>query len=70
MITIIKETPITIDGVDYLEQLVKDSECFGFYCCGKCCYRDWTRDEELDVDCCDVHGCGLLSHRYFLIRQL
>lgn len=70
MITIIKETPITIDGVDYLEQLVKDNECWGIECCEKCYYRGWSLTEDGDYDCCTVHGCTTNPQTYFRITKL
>ena len=70
MITILKESPITYDGVDYLEQLVRDSECAAGQACDLCFYKDYVPAIELIAGCADVHGCTLSNKTYFRIKPL
>ena len=70
MITILKETPITCDGADYLEQLVRDSECPAGEACNLCFYSGYEPSVELVADCAAVHGCTLSCKTYFKIKKL
>lgn len=70
MITILRETPIDFDGVDYLEQLVHDSECAAGEACYLCCYTGYESEIERYADCCTVHGCTLSDKTYFKITRL
>lgn len=70
MITVLKETPITCDGVDYLEQLVSDSECGAGDACELCFYNGYVPTIELLADCASVHGCTLSYKTYFKVKPL
>ena len=70
---ILKQTPITFDGVDGWEVLVKDDEigCESGDACDKCIYRRWTISNicyEVLVTCVDVHGCLFDYQTYFEFR--
>ena len=70
MITILKETPITIDGADYLEQLVEDAGCRVGEACSLCFYHEYEPDVNLLADCATVHGCTLSYKHYFKVKKL
>lgn len=70
MITVIKETPITIDGQDCKEQLVHNDDMSAFIGCDLCAYRGWSGYNENQCDCCTVHGCTTDPETYFLLSQL
>lgn len=70
MLTILKKTPITYNGVDCLEVLVKD-DCMGDSTpCELCMYQNYDPTENRNATCCDVHGCGLHANTYFLSFDL
>lgn len=70
MITVIKETPITIDGQDCKEQLVHNDDMSAFIACDLCAYRRWDGWGGTSTDCCTVHGCTTDPETYFLLSQL
>lgn len=70
MLTILKKTPITFNGVDCLEVLVKDDFMKASVPCELCMYRNYEPDSELLADCCTVHGCGLDFNTYFITQNL
>lgn len=65
MITVIKETPITVDGSDCMEQLVHNNDMSNFIACELCAYRGWDGWGETMADCCTVHGCTTDPETYF-----
>lgn len=65
MITVIKETPITVDGHDCMEQLVHNNDMSAFIACDLCAYRGWYDKTDTGCDCCTVHGCTLDPETYF-----
>lgn len=62
---IIKTTPITFNGVDGFEVLVKDSEVRAEDCCDNCMYSGYEISSELLADCSTVHSCGTSPFTYF-----
>lgn len=69
MITILKETPITIKGQDCILQLVSDNAIWVEDACEYCYYRDWADWSDCCAPCCIVHGCHSSEPTYFrLIR--
>lgn len=70
MITILKEALITIGDSDYVEQLVRDSECPVGEACNLCFYSGYEPTVELGAGCADVHGCTLSCKTYFKIKKL
>lgn len=70
MLTILKKTPITFNGVGCLEVLIKD-DCMGASIpCDLCIYRDYEHTKDIAATCCDVHGCGRTRNTYFIIQDL
>lgn len=59
MIQELKRTPITFNGVDGWEILIKDDEIHWEYdwVCERCMYFDWDDEEETLAPCDIVHGC-------------
>ncbi len=70
MITILKETPITFNGRDCMEQLVYDNKRFGNFACDLCCYRNWDDNSATLAECVDEHGCTLNPNVYFRISEI
>lgn len=70
MITVLKQTPATINGRDCYELLVHDDEMHACVACDLCIYRDWGDYQVIEVDCCTVHGCTLDPNTYFIAKQL
>lgn len=70
MITIIKKTPITFNGVDCMEVLVHDDNIVDCTCCDLCIYRDWDEWIDAQASCVDVHGCTSDSNTYFITEPL
>ena len=70
MIKVLKETPITINGSDCLEQLVHDDGMDYDCVCDNCCYRNWSDYQLIGVDCCTVHGCTRDPNTYFQISDI
>ena len=70
MITVLKETPITVDGHNCMEQLVHDENMAYEFVCTNCCYREWNDRQEMFADCCTVHGCTTDPFTYFRITEL
>lgn len=70
MLTILNKTPITFNGVDCFEVLVKDDCMNDSVPCELCMYRNYAADNELFTDCCTVHGCGIDFDTYFIIQDL
>ena len=71
MIQILKQAPITFNGVDGWEVLIKDDELDWIEdeVCLRCMYRDW-REENDTPDTCDiVHGCTLDMQTYIEFRK-
>lgn len=62
---VIKKTPITFNGVDGFEVLIKDSEVWAGDCCDKCIYSNYVPSSEIGADCCTVHSCGTSPFTYF-----
>ena len=65
---VIKKTPITHNGVDGFEVLVKDSEVWAEECCEKCMYSGYMPSSEIGADCCTVHSCGSSPYTYFVFE--
>lgn len=59
MIQELKRTPITFNGVDGWEVLVKDDEIEweSTWVCERCIYFAWNGEEETKAPCNIVHGC-------------
>lgn len=70
MLTIIKETPITFNGVDVMETLVSNDSMAIGCACSYCMYLDYVPPLDLLALCSDVHGCGHRSDTYFIARDL
>lgn len=70
MIKVLKETPITVNGRDCMEQLVQDDEMNGYEACDLCAYRGWNGFHLTCASCHDVHECTLLANVYFKITEL
>lgn len=70
MITVIKETPVTIDGHDCLEQLVHNNDMSNLIACDLCAYRGWSDQRETQADCCTVCGCTTDPETYFILSEL
>lgn len=69
MITELKRTPITWNGEDGWEILVRDTEPEEYDICCLCMYRDWDDLENCDDSCIGVHGCLLSSFTYFIFKK-
>lgn len=56
---ILKQTPITFNGVDGWEVLIKDDEIRWDeeWVCGRCMYVEWDGESETLAPCSMVHGC-------------
>lgn len=67
---ILKQTPITFDGVDGWEVLVKDDEInwAETWTCERCIYFDWNDEAETLAPCDIVHGCLADYQTYFEFR--
>ena len=70
MINILKETLISCDGADYLEQLVHDSECPDGEACNLCFFTGYEQAVEINEDCAIVHGCTISHQTYFKVKKL
>lgn len=74
MIQELKRTPITFNGVDGWEVLIKDDEigCDGHTACDRCMYRLWI-DTHLYIailaTCVDVHDCLPNYQTYFEFQR-
>lgn len=68
MIRILKQTPITIEGKDCLEELINDETILIGEACNYCCYREWYDVNEYGTPCNIVHGCGN-GPTYFIISK-
>ena len=67
MIQELKRTPITFNGVDGWEILIKDDE-INFYeewACERCIYSNWHGEEETLAPCRVVNGCLADNQTYF-----
>lgn len=67
---ILKQTPITFNGVDGWEILIKDDEIRWDeeWVCGRCMYVDWDGESETLAPCSIVHGCRDNWQTYFEFR--
>ena len=65
---VIKRTPITFNGVDGYEVLIRDSEVCGIECCEKCMFYNYTTSSETAALCFEVHGCGRSQFQYFVFK--
>lgn len=63
---IINQKPISVNGRDCLELLVRD-DCASFPPCYRCWYEDWKPDSDLLASCSEVHGCSKNGRDYFVI---
>lgn len=56
---ILKQTPITFNGVDGWEVLIKDDEInwAETWTCERCMYFDWDGETETLAPCSIVHDC-------------
>lgn len=70
MLTILNKTPITFNGVDCLEVLVKDDCMNASIPCDLCMYRNYEPTIDIAATCCDVHGCGRTPNTYFITQNL
>lgn len=70
MITVLKETPITVNGIDYCLQLVEDDTMWCGDVCPLCYYRDWNNFNECGASCCEVHGCHSAVPTYFILTDI
>lgn len=59
MIQELKRCPITFNGVDGWEVLIKDDEISWIdeWVCEQCMYVDWNGESEILAPCSMVHGC-------------
>lgn len=70
---ILKQTPITFNGVDGWEVLVKDEEqrWDEYWVCARCMYLDWEKRSgytRMFTPCSRIHGCGDNYQTYFEFR--
>lgn len=70
---ILKQTPITFNGVDGWEVLIKDDEIGGESgaACDKCIYVRWIANHihtQVLATCVDFHGCLSDYQTYFEFR--
>ena len=65
---VIKKTPITFNGVDGFEILVRDGGVWAEECCEKCMYSGYMPSSEIGADCCTVHSCGSSPYTYFVFE--
>lgn len=70
LINILKETPITLNGVDCLEVLIEDYSLNDGEVCDKCMYRSWHGAEDAQASCLEVHGCTENALAYFIAKPL
>lgn len=70
MITVLKETPMTLYGNDFMEVLVHDDNIIDCTCCDLCLYRDFEEWIDAGAICRDVHGCTTDSRNYFIKKPL
>lgn len=70
MITVLKETPITLSGGDCMEVLVQDDNLVDCTCCDMCIYKFWTDWVDAAATCMDVHGCTPDARCYFITKPL
>ena len=73
MIQILKQTPITFNGVDGWEVLIKDDEIRfdDEWICERCMYRDWEKQIGYTAPftpCSIIHGCRDSYQTYFEFR--
>lgn len=68
MINEIKRTPITWNGKDGWEILIRNSEPANYCVCDLCMYSDWSDYEDTQATCLDVHGCGHSAFSYFIFK--
>ena len=70
MIQILKQTPITFNGVNGWEVLIKDDEINleKEWICWRCMYVNWNREDETLAPCSIVHGCEGDWKTYFEFR--
>ncbi len=69
MITELKRTPITWNGEDGWEVLVRDTDPANYDICELCIYRDWYEGVTDDAYCEIVHGCLILPFTYFIFKH-
>ena len=65
---VIKKTPITFNGVDGFEILVRNGGVWAEECCEKCMYSGYMPSSEIGADCCTVHSCGSSPYTYFVFE--
>lgn len=70
MITEIKRTPITWNGEDGWEVLVRDDNPPFYDVCELCMYNEWEPLPDSVDKCVYVHGCLLSSFTYFKFEPL
>ena len=70
MIKVLKETPITFNGVDCLELHVQDNSLWCQEVCDCCVYYNWHDENGCCASCYEVHGCSRLKPDYFIITDL
>lgn len=68
MITVIKETPITVNGHDCIEQLVHNDDLNDCTACDVCLYREWDDYLETLTDCNTVHDCTRDANTYYRLK--
>lgn len=70
MIQVLKKTPITFNGVDGWEVLVKDDEIEweSTFVCDRCIYTKWIDLASLLVPCDIYHEC-LNDHQTYYIFE-
>ena len=70
MITVIKETPIKIDGKDCTLQLILDYAIWVPDACDYCYYNEWNDWEDPSAKCAIVHGCLVGQPTYFKLTNI
>lgn len=68
--TVLKETPVTVNGHDYLKQLVHNDDMSALIACDLCVYRSWSGKNESQCDCCTAHGCTTDPETYYLLAEV
>lgn len=70
MIHEVKRTPITFNGVDGWEILVKNDDIMlgSYLACDRCMFQDWSDDEEFAECCHIVHNCTMDFQKYFIFE--
>lgn len=69
MITKLKRTPITWNGEDGWEILIRNVDPFLGDVCQLCMYRDWNDWEDCEASCDIVHHCHLSRYTYFIFKK-